>query len=68
MGAGPRLAVLVPPGGPEQPRLFGSWTAVYDESLLAGTYRLLAGRTRSPSPVDVQGLVDAVYDDERFTG
>ena len=45
---GPRLTVLVPPGGPEQPRLFRSWTAVYDESLLIGTYRLLARRRGDP--------------------
>ena len=42
--AGPRLTVLVSPGGPDKPRIFWSWTAIYDESLLIGTYRLLARR------------------------
>lgn len=58
---GPRLVVLVPPGGPEQPQLFQSWTAVYDEVLLARTYRLLARREVIRIPADVQELVDAVY-------
>lgn len=62
----PRLTVLVPPGGPGSPRVFGSWAAVYDRSLLANTYRLLAGRDEIAVPGDVQELVDAVYDDERF--
>jgi CRISPR-associated endonuclease/helicase Cas3 len=61
---GPRLAVLVPPGGPRAPQLFGSWKAVYDESLLTGTYRLLADRGEVRIPEDVQDLVDAVYTDE----
>ena len=66
---GPRLTVLVPPGGPEQPRLFRSWTAVYDESLLIGTYRLLARRKVIRVPADVQDLIDAVYEDpELVTG
>lgn len=64
--AGPCLTVLVPPGGPWSPRVFGSWAAVYDRSLLANTYRLLAGRQEIAVPGDVQELVDAVYDDERF--
>jgi CRISPR-associated endonuclease/helicase Cas3 len=59
--AGPRLVVLVPPGGPARPRLFRSWTAVYDEVLLARTCRLLAARDMIRIPGDVQGLVDAVY-------
>ena len=58
--AGPRLAVLVPPGGPGKPQLFASWKAIYDESLLAATYRLLAGREVIRIPGDVQELVDAV--------
>ena len=59
--AGPRLVVLVPPGGPASPRLFRSWTAIYDEVLLARTCRLLAARDVIRIPGDVQGLVDAVY-------
>ena len=59
--AGPRLVVLVPPGGPASPRLFRSWTAIYDEVLLARTCRLLASRDVIRIPGDVQGLVDAVY-------
>ena len=59
--AGPRLVVLVPPGGPARPRLFRSWTAIYDEVLLARTCRLLASRDVIRIPGDVQGLVDAVY-------
>jgi CRISPR-associated endonuclease/helicase Cas3 len=65
--SGPHLTVLVPPGGPHSPELFESWAAVYDESLLANTYRLLDGRTEISIPDDVQELVDAVYCDERFT-
>ncbi len=61
--SGPRLAVLVPPGGPRTPRLFRSWTAIYDESLLVGTYRLLADREVIHVPGDVQGLIDDVYED-----
>jgi CRISPR-associated endonuclease/helicase Cas3 len=64
--SGPHLTVLVPPGSPKSPQLFRSWAAVYDESLLANTYRLLAGRAEISIPADVQDLVDAVYDDERF--
>lgn len=67
--AGPRLTVLVPPGGPDKPRIFRSWTAIYDESLLIGTYRLLARRNSISIPADVQGLIDAVYEDpELITG
>lgn len=62
----PHLTVLVPPGGPKDPELFGSWTAVYDESLLENTCRLLADRPVIALPADVQELVDAVYDDARF--
>ena len=58
--AGPRLVVLVPPGGPARPRLFRSWTAIYDEVLLARTCRLLASRDVIRIPGDVQGLVNAV--------
>jgi CRISPR-associated endonuclease/helicase Cas3 len=61
--SGPQLTVLVPPGGPRAPQLFRSWKAVYDESLLAGTYRLLADREAIAVPGDVQSLVDAVYED-----
>ncbi|MGH3403479.1 MAG: CRISPR-associated helicase/endonuclease Cas3, partial [Streptosporangiaceae bacterium] len=61
--AGPRLVVLVPPGGPGKPQMFASWKAIYDESLLAATYRLLASREVIRIPGDVQELVDAVYDD-----
>ena len=61
--AGPRLTVLVPPGGPDKPRIFRSWTAIYEESLLIGTYRLLARRNSISIPADVQGLIDAVYED-----
>ena len=53
--------VLVPPGGPVSPRLFRSWTAIYDEVLLARTFRLLAPRDVIAVPGDVQGLVGAVY-------
>lgn len=64
--SGPHLTVLVPPGGPKSPKLFGSWAAIYDESLLANTCQLLADRSQVSIPDDVQPLVDAVYDDERF--
>jgi CRISPR-associated endonuclease/helicase Cas3 len=63
---GPRLTVLVPPGGPDKPRLFRSWTAVYDESLLIGTYRLLAGRNVISIPGDVQQLIDDIYEDPKL--
>lgn len=63
----PHLTVLVPPGGPTSPELFRSWRAVYDESLLANTYQLLAARTEIAIPADVQELVDEVYQDKRFT-
>jgi CRISPR-associated endonuclease/helicase Cas3 len=59
--AGPRLVVLVPPGDPDRPQLFPSWTAIYDEALLVRTYRLLAAREVIRVPNDVQELVDAVY-------
>jgi hypothetical protein len=45
--------VLVPPGGPASPRLFRSWTAIYDEVLLARTCRLLASRDVIAIPGDV---------------
>ena len=61
--SGPRLVVLVPPGGPDKPELFRSWKAVYDESLLTGTCKLLADRDVIRIPADVQGLVDDVYTD-----
>jgi CRISPR-associated endonuclease/helicase Cas3 len=61
--SGPRLIVLVPPGGPDKPELLRSWQAIYDESLLAGTYKLLAQRDTIRIPADVQGLVDDVYTD-----
>jgi CRISPR-associated endonuclease/helicase Cas3 len=61
--SGPRLVVLVPPGGPDKPELFRSWKAVYDESLLTGTCKLLAARDIIRIPTDVQGLVDDVYTD-----
>jgi CRISPR-associated endonuclease/helicase Cas3 len=64
---GPRMTVLVPPGAPEKPQLFSSWKAIYYESLLANTYHLLAGRATIEIPGDVQGLIDAVYDDATFT-
>lgn len=62
---GPRLAVLVPPGGPGAPP-FGVWAAVYDASLLMNTRRLLAHRGVVSVPGDVQGLIDAVYEDENL--
>jgi CRISPR-associated endonuclease/helicase Cas3 len=61
--SGPRLTVLVPPGGPKAPQLFRPWQAVYDTSLLTATYRLLASRDVIRMPQDVQPLVDAVYED-----
>jgi len=61
--SGPRLVVLVPPGGPDRPELFRSWEAIYDESLLTGTYKLLAERDTIRVPTDVQRLVDDVYTD-----
>jgi CRISPR-associated endonuclease/helicase Cas3 len=60
---GPRLVVLVPPGGPDKPELFRSWRAIYDESLLTGTYKLLSERDTIRIPADVQRLVDDVYTD-----
>jgi CRISPR-associated endonuclease/helicase Cas3 len=63
---GPRLVVLVPPGGPAEPELFRSWQVIYDESLLIGTYRLLADRDAIRIPHDMQRLVDAVYSDRRL--
>jgi CRISPR-associated endonuclease/helicase Cas3 len=60
---GPHLTVLVPPGGPKSPQLFRSWTAIYDESLLLGTYQLLCRWNVITIPGDVQGLIDAVYED-----
>jgi CRISPR-associated endonuclease/helicase Cas3 len=66
---GPRLSVLVPPGGPDKPQLFRSWTAIYYESLLTGTYRLLSRRNSISIPADVQQLIDDVYmDPELVTG
>lgn len=59
----PRLTVLAPPGSPESPQLFRPWKAVYDESLLVGTYRLLAARDVIRIPEDVQRLIDGVYED-----
>jgi CRISPR-associated endonuclease/helicase Cas3 len=59
---GPRLAVLVPPGGPGKARLFRSWTTIYDESLLIGTHRLLRCRNSIGIPADVQQLIDDVYE------
>lgn len=65
---GPRLVVLVPPGGPASPLLARSWQAVYHESLLRATHRLLAEWGNSPIriPADVQDLVDRVYEDPRL--
>ena len=59
--SGPRLAVLVPPGGTDSPELFGSWTTIYDESLLTATYRLLAANEKIGIPADVQPFIEAVY-------
>lgn len=59
----PRLTVLVPTGGPGSPELFRSWKAVYDESLLTATYRLLADHDQIRIPDDVQQFVDDVYED-----
>ncbi|MBO0804242.1 MAG: CRISPR-associated endonuclease Cas3'' [Nocardiopsaceae bacterium] len=65
--AEPRLTVLVPPGGPKSPQLFGSWKAIYDASLLANTYQLLTDRSVIRIPGEVQQLIDDVYDDALFT-
>ncbi|MFF0296304.1 type I-E CRISPR-associated protein Cse1/CasA [Kitasatospora sp. NPDC004614] len=65
-GAGPRLVVLEPSGERGGVRVPGSWGAVYDPALLMRTSTLLAGLGgRAVSvPGDVQGLVDAVYEED----
>ncbi|MGW4378963.1 type I-E CRISPR-associated protein Cse1/CasA [Kitasatospora sp. NPDC004531] len=61
-----RLVVLEPVGDHGAVRVPGSWGSVYDASLLVRTSTLLAGLggRAVAVPGDVQGLVDAVYEDD----
>ncbi|WP_244305752.1 type I-E CRISPR-associated protein Cse1/CasA [Kitasatospora cheerisanensis] len=61
-----RLVVLEPVGDHGGVRVPGSWGSVYDASLLVRTSTLLAGLggRAVAVPGDVQGLVDAVYEDD----
>ncbi|MFI9787491.1 type I-E CRISPR-associated protein Cse1/CasA [Kitasatospora sp. NPDC051984] len=61
-----RLVVLEPVGDHGGVRVPGSWGSVYDASLLVRTSTLLAGLggRAVAVPGDVQGLVDAVYEED----
>jgi CRISPR-associated endonuclease/helicase Cas3 len=63
---GPRLAVLAPVRSDGLLDVPPSWGDVYSPSLLRRTLELLELRNGKPVevPGDVQGLVDAVYDEE----
>ncbi|MFI6151390.1 type I-E CRISPR-associated protein Cse1/CasA [Kitasatospora sp. NPDC051170] len=65
-GARSRLVVLEPVGDHGGVRVPGSWGSVYDGSLLVRTSTLLAGLggRAVAVPGDVQGLVDAVYEED----
>ncbi|MFC8719517.1 type I-E CRISPR-associated protein Cse1/CasA [Kitasatospora sp. NPDC057198] len=65
VGAGLRLVVLEPVGEHGGVRVPPSWGSVYDGSLLVRTSTLLAGLEGPVAvPGDVQGLVDAVYEED----
>ncbi|MFD0883241.1 CRISPR-associated helicase Cas3' [Streptosporangium algeriense] len=63
IGAEPHVVVLDPVNDKGAFTVPRAWGDVYDESLLHRTSRLLQERGAAPVnvPVDVQGLVDAVY-------